>query len=218
MRLRCRLRRSHLEALERYLPLVEIQTGRDDLIIPEEVFHRKAPLYVEVGCGNGEFLYNLAVKNPSADFIGIEIFLTGIAKLLRRMLDYGRSTHPSPANLRIIRVDARIILERFPDHSVDGFYILFPDPWPKKRHHKRRLINNAFAGLLLRKLKPHGFVVITTDHGDYASQIEDSMKEAGFYEEILEEGEVILNTKYFKKALSEGRKIYSYMFLKSQNL
>lgn len=212
-RFRCRLRKSHKEALEKHLIHVEIP--QNGIISPQKLFKRQAPLFIEIGFGNGEFLYELATKNSEADFIGIDFFLTGIAKLIRRMIDYGKRDIPAPANLKIILGDARLVIpEMIPDEIIDGFYILFPDPWPKKRHHKRRLINADFAGLLHKKLKPHGFCTIATDNEDYARQIKESLNEAGF--SITEEQpSIILNTKYARKALDAGRKIFIFKGFKN---
>jgi tRNA (guanine-N7-)-methyltransferase len=221
-RCRGRLRKAHKEALERFLPLIEIP--QDGLLSPQKVFNRKAPLFIEIGFGNGEFLYGLAKENLEADFIGIEVFLTGIAKLIRRMIDYGKRDVPAPSNLKIIAGDARFILsEMIPDETIDGFYILFPDPWPKKRHHKRRLINPDFARLLYKKLKTSGFSIIATDNEDYAGQIKESLEKAGF---ILTEIKAtrplrfdfsfatrILNTKYAQKAINSGREIFIFKAL-----
>ncbi|MCX7914638.1 MAG: tRNA (guanosine(46)-N7)-methyltransferase TrmB, partial [Thermodesulfovibrionales bacterium] len=166
-RFRSRLKQKHKEALEKILPIVELPS--DDLLSFEKVFGRKAPVYLEIGFGNGEFLCNAALQNPEADFIGIEFFLTGVAKLLRRLTDYGRLDEPVVKNIRIITGDARIIIPScIPENSLNGIFILFPDPWPKKRHHKRRLIRREFIELLYDRLKVNGLLIIATDSEDYA--------------------------------------------------
>lgn len=201
------------EALEIVLPHVLIKDG----IFTEEGIpsNRPAPLYLEIGFGNGEFLYESALKNPGHDFIGIEVFMSGVAKLLRRMTGYDNSKLPYPHNIRVIIGDARHALEEYiPTRSLDGIYILFPDPWPRKRHHKRRLITGGFATLLHTRLKDNGFVVTVTDHKVYAAQISESFLYSGY---TITEGEGlsgITGTKYAIRAMNKGRRLFICRFQK----
>jgi tRNA (guanine-N7-)-methyltransferase len=130
------------------------------------VFGRQAPRGLEIGFGDGEALSAMAQAHPDQDFLGIEVHRPGIGRLLMRAEALGLS------NLRIIRGDAVDVLSRqLPDACLDQVSIYFPDPWPKKRHHKRRLIQTAFADLLARKLKHHGSLHLATDWEDYAWQM-----------------------------------------------
>lgn len=132
----------------------------------ERVYGRAAPRVVEVGFGNGEALLSLAEAHRAWDFLGIEVHPPGVGRLLDRLSRQGIG------NVRVMRADAVEVFERcIPEASVDAVHIWFPDPWPKKRHHKRRLIQAAFVERLTRCLKPGGRVHLATDWGDYARQM-----------------------------------------------
>jgi tRNA (guanine-N7-)-methyltransferase len=133
---------------------------------PRAVFGRAAPLVLEIGSGMGETTAEIARQNPATDFIAVEVHAPGVGGLLRR-IEAGRL-----ANLRVIRHDAVEVLERMiPDGLLAGMHLFFPDPWPKKRHHKRRLVQPAFAALAARKLAPGGTLHAATDWPDYAAQM-----------------------------------------------
>ncbi len=130
------------------------------------VFGREAPLVVEVGFGNGQFLADLARTRPEADFVGIELYGKGIVKLARRL---DREQIP---NVRIVKGDAiRVLAERFGPQEIREVHVNFPDPWPKTRHHKRRLVGPAFPVVLHSRLAPGGDVFLATDHEGYAMQM-----------------------------------------------
>jgi tRNA (guanine-N7-)-methyltransferase len=131
-----------------------------------DIFGRNAPLHVEVGSGKGTFLLNQAKFQPDVNFIGIE----WASRYYRFAVD--RIGRWNLTNVRIIRTDAaRFIAEFVPDGCVDCFHIYFPDPWPKKRHHKRRFLNLANVDHLIRCLKPAGTIRIATDFSEYFEQI-----------------------------------------------
>jgi tRNA (guanine-N7-)-methyltransferase len=131
-----------------------------------QVFGRVAPLVLEIGSGMGETTAAIAAADPATDFIAIEVHGPGVGSLLRR-IEAG-----DLANLRVIRHDAVEVLEHMiADASLAGIHLFFPDPWPKKRHHKRRLVQPAFAALAARKLAPGGTLHAATDWQDYAEQM-----------------------------------------------
>ncbi len=131
-----------------------------------QVFGRKAPLVLEIGSGMGETTAAIAAARPDADFIAVEVHGPGIGSLLNRMEALKLK------NLRVIRHDAVEVLERMiPDGALAAIHLFFPDPWPKKRHHKRRLVQPPFAALAARKLAPRGVVHAATDWPDYAGHI-----------------------------------------------
>jgi tRNA (guanine-N7-)-methyltransferase len=137
----------------------------DEYINKSDYFNSET-LCVEIGFGMGMATAEIAENNPEMGFLGIEVYKPGVGRLLseieRRGLD----------NLKIVNHDAVEVLENMiGDCSIDGFHIFFPDPWPKKKHHKRRLINRVFAALLEKKLKPGGYVYAATDWEDYAEHI-----------------------------------------------
>jgi tRNA (guanine-N7-)-methyltransferase len=125
-------------------------------------------VHVEVGSGKGTFLVNEARAQPGADFLGIEWANRYYRYAVDRIGRWGLG------NVRLIRTDAAgFIAERVGDGSVDCFHVYFPDPWPKKRHHKRRFVNAANVGQMLRCLKAGGRIRIATDHAGYFEQIEE---------------------------------------------
>ncbi len=132
----------------------------------DALFGRRAPRVLEIGFGNGETLLALASAHPERDFIGIEVHEPGVGHALLRAAELDLR------NLRISRDDAVEVLERqVPDTSIAEALVFFPDPWPKSRHHKRRLIQPPFAALLARKLEPGGVLRAATDWENYAEQI-----------------------------------------------
>lgn len=130
------------------------------------LFGRTAPLVLEIGSGMGEATAAIARARPETDFIAVEVHGPGVGSLLQR-IEAGQL-----ANLRVIRHDAVEVLEHMlADGSLAGIHLFFPDPWPKKRHHKRRLVQPAFAALAARKLAPGGYLHAATDWPEYAEQM-----------------------------------------------
>jgi tRNA (guanine-N7-)-methyltransferase len=130
------------------------------------IFGRAAPLVLEIGSGMGETTAQIARAQPDTDFIAVEVHGPGVGSLLKR-IEAERLT-----NLRVVRHDAVEVLgHMIADASLAGIHLFFPDPWPKKRHHKRRLVQPAFAALAARKLAPGGYLHAATDWPDYAEQM-----------------------------------------------
>lgn len=130
------------------------------------LFGRAAPKIVEIGFGMGETTAAIARENPDKDYLAIEVYSPGVGNLLKRIDALGLS------NVRVIQHDAVDVLEwMLAPESLDGVHIFFPDPWPKKRHHKRRLIQPPFVALLAQRLKPGGYLHVATDWQDYAEHI-----------------------------------------------
>jgi len=127
---------------------------------------RNAPLVIEIGSGMGETTAEIASQHPEADFVAIEVHGPGIGALLNKI------NAMELKNLRVVRHDAVEVLERMvADGSLAALHLFFPDPWPKKRHHKRRLVQPGFVSLVARKLRGGGIVHAATDWADYAEQI-----------------------------------------------
>lgn len=130
------------------------------------VFGRDKPCVLEIGFGMGESLLAQAQENPDTNFIGIEVFRIGVGALLASCAESGVE------NIRIFNADAVEVLRQcIPDHSLDRVQLFFPDPWPKKRHHKRRLVQPDFASLVAQKLKPDGIFHMATDWENYAEHM-----------------------------------------------
>jgi tRNA (guanine-N7-)-methyltransferase len=153
-------------ALEELAPKYAVPF-RHELISGETVFGRKAPLVLEIGSGMGETTAAIAQARPEADFIAVEVHGPGVGSLLNRI------ERANLSNLKVVRHDALEVLERMiPDASLAAIHLFFPDPWPKKRHHKRRLVQAEFAALAARKLVPGGALHAATDWPDYAEHME----------------------------------------------
>lgn len=134
----------------------------------DAVFGRTAPKVLEIGTGNGDALRFAARQDPSRDYIGIEVHAPGVGRLLNALAD------DEAGNVRVYHHDAVEVLENeIADGALDEVRIYFPDPWHKKRHNKRRLVQPAFAALLVRKLRPGGRLHCATDWADYAEQMWD---------------------------------------------
>jgi tRNA (guanine-N7-)-methyltransferase len=135
-------------------------------IDPVRTYGRPAPWVVEVGFGNGEALLALAEAEPGWDFLGIEVHPPGVGRLLAGLAGRGLE------NVRVVRADAVAVFEhQIPAASVDRVHLWFPDPWPKTRHHKRRLVQPGFVGLVVRALKPGGLFHLATDWEPYAEHM-----------------------------------------------
>jgi tRNA (guanine-N7-)-methyltransferase len=130
------------------------------------LFPKPQPLEVELGCGDASFLVEYACRNPKKNFIGVERLLGRISKLDRRGRRAGLT------NLRGVRIESSYFLQwLLPPRSVSALHIYFPDPWPKKRHHKNRLINETFSALARAALAPGGKIYLRTDDADYFAQM-----------------------------------------------
>lgn len=130
------------------------------------IFGRTAPVVVEIGFGMGQSLVEMAKANPENNYLGIEVHQAGLGSISSELHDQ------SISNVRVASFDAvQVFQHTLPDHCLTGIQIFFPDPWPKKRHHKRRLIQAPFLELLLKKLKPQGFIHVATDWEDYALHV-----------------------------------------------
>jgi len=182
-----------------------------------QVFGRAGPVHIEIGTGRATFLLNQAKAQPDVNFLGIE----RAKKFYRYAVDrIGRS---GLTNVRIVRTDAAAFLADFvPDGCVDCFHIYFPDPWPKRRHHKRRFLNEVNLQQLLRCLKPAGQLRIATDDGDYFDQIRRLIAAQGETLEAIEflpaagteKGE-LTGTNYERKYVKDRRQIYTLALSKT---
>jgi tRNA (guanine-N7-)-methyltransferase len=157
------------EAQERALEVLWPKYGVEFDSVPlklDDLFGRQAPRSVEIGFGNGDNLARIAAAHPERDYLGIEVHRPGVGRLLLALEERQLT------NVRLICHDAVEVLARqIPPQSLDEVIILFPDPWPKKRHHKRRLVQGAFVELVAERLAPGGLVRMATDWQPYAEEM-----------------------------------------------
>lgn len=159
-------------ALEHHWPRYGMEAGSEPLDLPQ-LFGRDAPRTLEIGFGNGDNLLALAAAHPEQDFIGAEVHAPGVGQLLHKAAEAGLN------NLRVSRQDAMELLrDRISAESLDTILVLFPDPWHKKRHHKRRLVNAAFGDLAASRLKPGGTLQLATDWTPYAESMLEALNAA----------------------------------------
>jgi len=142
----------------------------------EDLFTRPAPLELELGSGDGGFLLRYAARHPERNFLGVERLLGRIRKLERKAPRLGLT------NLRGLRIEAAYLLRYLlPTAAVAVLHVYFPDPWPKKRHRVRRLVNAEFPGLAARVLEPGGMVCLRTDDADYFAQMQEVFEASGVF-------------------------------------
>jgi len=152
-------------ARDELLPRFGIPYSREPLDL-DGAFGRAAPKILEIGFGMGETTARIAADHSQNDYLGIEVHTPGVGSLLKWTAELGLT------NLRVIQHDAVEVVERMiPPASLAGIHVFFPDPWPKKRHHKRRLIQPPFVALLASRMKHGAYVHVATDWENYAQQI-----------------------------------------------
>lgn len=176
----------------------------------ESLFGRQAPLIVEIGFGNGEFLVDLSQRHPEANILGLEVSRPSIEKAERRLV------RTPLGNLRLIQARAQsalwLLCQR---NQIEALHINFPDPWPKAGHHRRRLINDRFLYLAATRMVPEAVLEIATDHAEYAEWIHEELIHSPFFISRLDKpyqsvDEGRFRTKYEQKALSLGEHCYYF--------
>ena len=189
----------------------------DDLfftIDPPAIFCRRAPLEIEIGAGKGEFIIERAAEFPERDFLAVELSAT-VARVLA--VRCGRA---GLGNLRVVRMDARTLVNlMLPDLSVSAYHIYYPDPWPKERHVKHRLVTPALVASLFRTVEPGATAYVATDVRDYAAEIFPMMLAAGFIR-AAEAAPGAIRTGFARKYVAAGKAVFSASFRKprqSQN-
>lgn len=180
-----------------------------------QVFGRSAPLIVEIGFGSGDSLAQTAAANPDKDYIGIEVHRPGVGHLMLLLEQQGLT------NVRIYCHDAMDIIEhKLPDHSLDGVHLFFPDPWPKKKHHKRRIVRPSFIELLTRKLKKDGYFHAATDWEHYAEHMLEILSAATGLKNDSPTGDYCERpdyrplTRFEKRGLRLGHGVWDLIFRK----
>jgi tRNA (guanine-N7-)-methyltransferase len=168
-----------------------------------------APLWLEVGFGGGEHALDQVAAHPAVAYLASEVFENGLCSLLTRLVAEGEeATGALPPNLRLWPQDARHLLGALPEGSLDRLFLLFPDPWPKARHAKRRFVHPSLLPLVARALKPGGLWRIASDDPTYQAWTEEVMRDAAGFERVarvMQRPADWPGTRYEAKALREGR-------------
>ena len=207
-----RLTRGQQRALEELWPVYGIDNG-NTLIKLNKEFNRDALKVLEIGFGNGHSLVQMAVDFPENDYLGIEVHRPGVGSLLLLLREKKLN------NVRVMCDDAVDILKhRIEDHSLDRIQIFFPDPWHKKRHHKRRIIQMDFIALIARKLKPGGILHMATDWENYAHHMTEVMKQMLEFENTCKNGDYVERpvyrplTKFEQRGQRLGHQVWDLVY------
>ena len=182
----------------------------------DALFGRTAPVVLEIGFGNGESLLAHALEHPECNFIGIEVHEPGVGHCLLRAADSGIG------NLKLIAHDAvEVLKHQVPAASLQRINLYFPDPWPKKRHHKRRILQPAFLELLHSRLMAGGTLHIATDWANYAEHIDELLDASTLFnldKRREHDGDEPLDrpgTKFEKRGLRKGHRIVDWRYVKT---
>ena len=187
----------------------------DGAIDADTVFGRSGPKVLEIGFGMGDSLLQMAAAEPATDFIGIEVHPPGVGTIMNIAQPEGIS------NLRVYLADANDVLEEcFPPQSIDRLQLYFPDPWHKKKHNKRRIVQPQFVQLVREKLRPGGVLHMATDWQHYAEQMLETLDEAEGFENIAGIGEYSPRpdyrpmTKFEKRGERLGHGVWDLIYKK----
>lgn len=180
------------------------------------IFGRTAPITLEIGYGNGESLVQMAKAAPERDFLGIEVHRPGVGRLLHRIEELGLT------NLRTLCADAVVVLKKqIPDESIDRLQLFFPDPWHKKRHHKRRIVSNEWLALVRSKLVTTGTIHMATDWEHYAVQMLADLSSAKGFKNCAKDSGYIPRpesrplTKFEQRGLDRGHGVWDLLFCRT---
>ncbi|MDH5408520.1 MAG: tRNA (guanosine(46)-N7)-methyltransferase TrmB [Gammaproteobacteria bacterium] len=210
-----RLTRGQQRALDELFPSMGIEQSDQPLDL-DAVFGRTAPRILEIGFGNGGALASMAASQPQKDFIGIEVHRPGVGNLLLQVEKQGLT------NVRVICADAvEVIRDMLPEQSLDGVCLFFPDPWHKKRHHKRRILQAGFVQLLRSRLKLAATFHMATDWQDYAEQMLEVMDSTEGFSNTAGTGQYVPRpetrplTKFEQRGQRLGHGVWDLIFIRN---
>ena len=180
-------------------------------LILNQIFPEKTKVIMEIGSGMGEATAQIAKANPEVGYVAVEMHSPGLAALLILI------NQMELENIKLIREDATYLLaNHIPDNSLDGIHLLFPDPWPKNRQHKRRMVQSEFIEMVGRKLKPGGFIHIATDWQPYADWIKVRFDNSGsFSGGVVDRPSWRVLSKFEGQGLRKGHQVTDFKYIKN---
>jgi len=187
---------------------VEFEESQIDL---ESLFPESQPIVMEIGYGMGEATWQIAKANPSTNYLGVEVHMPGVGKLMARLDEYELT------NVRLIERDVfEVFYYMVKNESLDGVHLFFPDPWPKKRHFKRRIVNERFLADVAAKLKPSGYLHIATDWVPYAEWIKEVFSQTKLFTGgVVERPDWRPLTRFEGQGISKDHAVNDFRFLKA---
>lgn len=210
-----RITQARKEGVKTLWPLYGLDLKDDNLLDWKLIFGREAPITLEIGFGDGRSFLQTAAEHPERDFVGIDVYKAGVAALISKIHAQKLS------NVRLFCEDAVAVLaKKTPDNSLEKVQIFFPDPWPKKKHHKRRLIQSDFVDLAAQKLAPNGILHLATDWEHYALHMMQVLSGSLAFEntagvdKFCERPAFRPYTKYEQRGLGLGHKTWDLIFKK----
>ena len=203
-----RLTKAQQNALDNYWQEHGLEAGEAALDF-NNLFKNNAPVVLEIGFGNGDSLVEQAKDNPDKNYIGIEVHTPGVGHCLHRIHQEGLS------NLKVMRHDATLVLSlQIPDNSLSCVQLFFPDPWHKKRHHKRRILQQSFIDTIDKKLKQGGFFHMATDWENYAEHMRSEMDASMQFCFHSEDRGDRPQTKFETRGLKLGHRVWDMIYKK----
>ena len=207
-----RLTKHQAEGIKIHSPLYAVPFS-DDALNWDTIFRNNGKKIIEIGFGMGHTTAEIAKNLPDSNFVAIDVHSPGVGNLLNKIKENELS------NLKIIQHDAVEVLEKMVlDESLDAIHIFFPDPWHKKRHNKRRLIQEPFLELVSRKLKKEGYIHVATDWQDYADWIIECFKKNKIYKtmnsDFSKKPSYRPKTKYEDRGINLGHQVWDIIFIK----
>ena len=187
---------------------VEFQESQIDL---QTLFPKSQPIVMEIGYGMGEATWQIAKAVPSTNYLGVEVHMPGVGKLMARLDEYELT------NVRLIERDVfEVFYYMVKDSSLDGVHLFFPDPWPKKRHFKRRIVNERFLNDVHAKLKPGGYLHIATDWVPYAEWIKEVFSQTKLFTGgVVDRPDWRPLTRFEGQGISKDHSVNDFRFLKA---
>jgi tRNA (guanine-N7-)-methyltransferase len=211
VRRRGRITVAQQRALEMLWPCYGVELN--NVLNLDTLFGRTAEKHLEIGFGQGDALVTMAKAHPEQDYLGIDVYLPGIGHLLMQIETMELT------NVRIINADAVDVLQHYlPPLCLDAVYLFFPDPWPKKRHHKRRLVQTEFVTLLAKRIKSNGYLHLATDWEEYAQYMLQILEQTPEFINCVAKGEFAPRppsrplTKFEQRGLSLGHGVWDLLY------